>query len=45
VAPEPKKEAILPQRRVPVLGARPLNEAGRMSLANGARLMAGGVVR
>lgn len=43
VAPEPKKEAILPQRRVPVLGARPLNEAGRMSLANGARLMAGGV--
>jgi chromosome partitioning protein len=41
-APEQKKEAILPQRRVPVLGARPLNEAARTSLgirvvANGAR--------
>lgn len=41
VAPEPKKETLLPQRRVPVLGARPLNEAGRMSLANGARAVAG----
>ncbi len=41
VAPEPKKETLLPQRRVPVLGARPLNEAGRVSLAGGNRAVAG----
>lgn len=41
VAPEPKRETLLPQRRVPVLGARPLNEAGRVSLAGGNRAVAG----
>jgi chromosome partitioning protein len=35
VAPEPRREAVLPQRRPSVLGARPLNEAGRRAVTRG----------
>lgn len=35
VAPEPRREAVLPQRRPSVLGARPLNEAGRQAVTRG----------
>jgi chromosome partitioning protein len=41
--PVPKREPILPQRRPSVLGARPLNEAGRMAVGGG--MAAGGMMR